>query len=72
MSFKAAVSVRFDADMDARLKSLSEQSGISAADLVRRATEEYLTRIEQQGAINIPITIREPRATYEPSTKKRA
>lgn len=68
MSLKAAVSVRFDPAIDQRLRTLSEETGISAADLVRRATQEYLDKIESAGAITIKIS-REGRDRHGTSPK---
>ena len=56
MALRDAISVRFDEVTKARLDALSEQTGLSSADLVRRAVEEFLDRVEHNGHITIPIS----------------
>jgi len=61
-------SVRFDDDTDARLVNLSQECGLSKADLIRRATVEYLERALREGEIN--IRLRETPVSYK--TKRKA
>ena len=70
MTLRTSVAVRFSEEMHNRLKELSDQSGIPAADLVRRATEEYLKKIQTEGKLTISI-VREERAEYGKSHKPR-
>ena len=65
MALRDAISVRFDDVTKARLDALASHTGLSSADLVRRATEEFLDRVEADGHITIPVNIAaEKRAAY--------
>jgi hypothetical protein len=47
--------VRFSEEVAARLKHVSDQSGIPVAQLIRIATEGYLERIQKTGKIEIDV-----------------
>jgi hypothetical protein len=49
------VSVRFSDHISSRLEEISGQTGIGKAEIIRRATEEYLTRVQAAGQITIPL-----------------
>lgn len=70
MSKDAPVSVRFGADITDRLDHIAAQTGIPKAELVRRATVDYLDKVESEGRIT--IIVREPRAACGKATKKPA
>ena len=55
MNLNAPVSVRFDAETTARLEVISDASGLSKADLVRRAVEEFLAQVERTGEMTIRV-----------------
>lgn len=55
MSLTAVVPIRFDVETDARLGRISRNSGLTKADLIRRATEDFLDKIERTGEIKISI-----------------
>ena len=55
MSLTAVVPIRFDSETDARLGRVSQRSGLTKADLIRRATEDFLNQIERTGEIKISI-----------------
>ena len=55
MSLKAAIPVRFSESTRDRLQAVSDKSGLSFSDLVRRATESYLEKIEREGSVNIEM-----------------
>ena len=57
MKLKNSISVRFSEDTKERLEIISGQCGLSVADLVRKATEEYINQIKRQGGITFPINI---------------
>jgi len=71
MALRDAISVRFDDVTKARLDALALHTGLSAADLVRRATEEFLARVESDGKITIPVKmVADGRAIYRARRKK--
>lgn len=70
MSKDAPVSVRFGVDITDRLDHIAAQTGIPKAELVRRATVDYLDKVESEGRIT--IIVREPRVAYGKATKKPA
>jgi len=49
------VSVRFSEPVSIRLETISAQTGIGKAEIIRRATEEYLQRVQAAGHITIPL-----------------
>ena len=51
----SAIPVRFSADITARLKTVSENSGIPLSHLIRIATERYLETIESSRTVTIPL-----------------
>ena len=53
MSLKAAIPVRFSESQTARLKVVSDKTGLSVSHLVRTATDHYLDQVELAGAVNI-------------------
>jgi hypothetical protein len=55
VSLNTAIPVRFSADITARLKTVSENSGIPISHLIRIATEQYLEKIESSRAVTIPL-----------------
>ena len=55
MAMRNSISVRFPEDMRGSLEAIAKTSGLTAADLVRLATIEYINRAKQTGSINIPI-----------------
>lgn len=57
MTLRDSVSVRLSGEIRERLDQLSQQCGLSCADLIRRATEDYLMKIAKDGFINIPVEI---------------
>lgn len=48
-------SVRFDPEIQERLKRVSERSGIKIAKLIRLATERYLDECEDSEKIVVPL-----------------
>lgn len=48
-------SVRFDDVLDADLERISRESGLSKADLVRRAVQEWLEKISREGRVTIEL-----------------
>lgn len=65
MAMRNSVSVRFPKDISDQLDEVSRQSGLTAADLVRIATNEYLQNVRKTGSINIPVNVvAEPHAPY--------
>jgi len=63
MSLSEGVSVRFDEETRKRLKAIAEQAGLKPAELVRRATAEFLDNVESSGTISIPVNIRAQQST---------
>jgi hypothetical protein len=55
MSLAAGISVRFDAQTRATLDALAAKSGLSVADLIRRATIGCTRRWEQEGRIELSL-----------------
>jgi hypothetical protein len=55
VSLNSAIPVRFSADITARLKTVSENSGIPLSHLIRIATEQYLEKIESSRIVTIPL-----------------
>ena len=55
MEKDAKLSMRLSAEMRSRLDNVSSRSGLSAADLVGRALEEYLDRVEKDGSITVEL-----------------
>ena len=71
MALGDAISVRLDDVTKARLNALADHTGLSAADLVRRAAEEFLDRVEEEGRITIPLRmVAEKRPGYRPPARK--
>lgn len=60
MSLKNAVSVRFSDATVRRLATVAGKSHLSKADLVRRATEEFIARAESEGNITIEVLAETP------------
>lgn len=58
MSLNKSVSVRFDDNTEDRLDALASKTGLSKADLVRRAAVSYLDTAEKTGEIT--LALREP------------
>lgn len=52
-----SISIRLDADTRRRLDSISSGSGLTVAELVRRATDEFLNEVEKTGQLMIPIRV---------------
>jgi len=55
VSLNSAIPVRFSADISARLKVVSRNSGIPLSHLIRIATEQYLEKIETSREVTIPL-----------------
>ena len=61
MALNEAIPVRFSSDLTTRLKAVSDRSGVAVAHLIRMATEDFLTRVEQSGRITIDVSARRRR-----------
>ena len=59
--------VRFLPETKVRLRQISQASGLTVGDLIRRATEEWLDEAESTGRISINLKVAEPRAEYKTS-----
>jgi hypothetical protein len=55
VSLNSAIPIRFSADITARLKTVSKNSGIPLSHLIRIATEQYLEKIESSRTVTIPL-----------------
>ena len=55
MSLNSAIPVRFNEDITSRLKAVSENTGIPVSQLVRTATEQYLTQIESTRSVTVAL-----------------
>ncbi|MBK8255613.1 MAG: ribbon-helix-helix domain-containing protein [Polyangiaceae bacterium] len=55
MGLNASIPVRFDRAIAARLKTISENTGIPVSHLVRIATEQYLVKIEESRTLTIAV-----------------
>jgi predicted DNA-binding protein len=62
MSLKSSIPVRFTSDVNARLKAVSEKTGIPVSQLVREATEVFLRKIETDG--KVVVELREEPPSY--------
>ena len=62
MNKEAPVSVRFSETESSRLDQVSGLTGIPKAEIIRRATAEYLDKVDAEGKIT--IVVREPRPKY--------
>jgi hypothetical protein len=51
----SAIPVRFSADITARLKTVSDNSGVPLSHLIRIATMLYLETIESSRTVTIPL-----------------
>ena len=51
----SSVSIRFSPDVRGRLESVSERSGLEESDLIRRAVEEFLERVEKEGSVSFAL-----------------
>lgn len=69
MSLSDPIPVRFSEETDARLSRMAERSGLSKAELIRLATDDYLEKISSTGQIVQTIRLREEPAVYRVSTK---
>jgi len=58
MALNEAIPVRFSSGITARLKAVSDRSGVAVAHLIRMATEDFLNRVEQSGRITIDVSDR--------------
>lgn len=56
MALPNGISVRLGEEIRLRLQSVSDQSGLKPADLMRMAIEKYLTQIETTGQLTINVT----------------
>jgi hypothetical protein len=56
MNLNSSVPVRFDQVQDARLRAVSQRSGIPVANLIRIAVEKYLDETEASGNLNVPLS----------------
>jgi predicted DNA-binding protein len=61
MALNEAIPVRFSSDITARLKAVSDRSGVAVAHLIRMATEDFLNRVEHSGRITIDVSARRRR-----------
>jgi predicted DNA-binding protein len=68
VNLNSPIPVRFSADITARLKEVSDNSGIPLSHLVRIATEQYLDQIETSRTVT--ITLKKP--LTPPSPKKKS
>lgn len=50
-----ATQVRIPPQMERRLKSVSDRTGLPKSDLIRRAIEDYLDQVETQGCVDIQM-----------------
>jgi predicted DNA-binding protein len=55
VSLNSAIPVRFDEGVIKRIKSVSEQTGITVSKLIRVATEKYLDQVELNGEVNFEL-----------------
>lgn len=55
MALSNSISVRFRKEDRERLARAAQRSGLSAADLVRFATQNYLLEIEKTGKIQLEL-----------------
>lgn len=55
MAFKDATQVRLTPELDSRLTAVAARSGLRKSDLIRRAIEEFLDRVESDGQIMINL-----------------
>lgn len=60
MALNTSVPVRFNQTQDARLRAISEQSGMAVSALIRIATERYLDQIEAAGQVTVNLAGRYP------------
>jgi len=60
MALTTAIPVRFTPETDARLRGVSESTGIPVAQLIRIATDSYLAEIERSGKVTVPLVRETP------------
>ena len=66
--YKNSVQVRFSDKIDAALDRISEMTGLSKADLIRRALEYFIDEVERTGKIEFivdPDILRKEREKYD-------
>jgi predicted DNA-binding protein len=71
MSLETCIGVRFLPETKGRLRQISQASGLTVGDLIRRATEEWLDEAESTGRISINLKVAEPRAEYTVDSSKK-
>lgn len=71
MAMGNSISVRFPVEMRDSLEEIAKASGLTAADLVRLATFEYVNKARETGHIQIPI-VAEAHATYGSAKRKKS
>ena len=52
---RVPTSVRFDEPTEIRLDEISRKSGLTKADLVRRAVVEYVAQVDRDGKLTISL-----------------
>ena len=62
-------SVRFDDDLDGRLDKISRESGLSKADLVRRAVQEWVQKVCDDGKLTIELRETPPPYRTKPKSQ---
>jgi hypothetical protein len=66
VSLGTPIPVRFNGDADQRLNAIAEKSGLSKAELIRIATDEFLHKVEETGEIVQRINIHQAPVRYGP------
>lgn len=57
MALKTSVPVRFGEAQQARLRAVSERTGIGMSALIRMATERFLDEVEAEGEVVVPLNV---------------
>jgi len=71
MSLKASVSIRFSPEIHERLNRIAQATGLKSADIVRRATEEFMDECEAAGHLIMPLNRLQNTAPVSPARKKK-
>ena len=64
MYLEASVSIRLDETMAARLRKISDRTGLRPTDLIRRAVDDFLDEVETNGKLEFDIQLREKAPLY--------
>ena len=67
MALNAAIPVRFEQSMADRLKTVSTNTNIPVAQLIRIAAEKYLTEVESTRSVTIAMRDEAPKSRKTPT-----